>query len=370
MRILQIGKYLSPVPGGMETVVDELCRGLAKQGVDVHCLVSNTMPKTVVEDRSGFHVTRVARFGTLASTPLSPGFGLHARRIHADLAHFHLPNPLATFVFSEPSMPYVVTYHCDIARYKKLLMAYRPHLEKFLRGSRKIIVSSKNLISSSPLLIVFRDKCRVIPFGIDTDHFQATSENQTLSLSLKGKYGEKIVLFVGRLVKYKGLQHLIPAMGGVDGHLLIVGDGPERSALESLSRKKDLTSKVHFLGHVPQEDLAAYYQASQAVALTSINESEAFGMTLLDGLAFGKPLLTTDLSTGVADVNLDGVTGFRVPVGNTDAMTRALRKLLENPALRAEMGENSLKHFRDHFNYEKMIASHLELYREVVGGNS
>jgi glycosyltransferase involved in cell wall biosynthesis len=367
MRLLQVGKYLKPVTGGIETVVYELCRGLSsKKDVKVTCLVSNAEAKTRIEKFENFHVIRAASFGTFASTPLSPSFGHFGRTIETDLIHFHLPNPLATFFFSKVKEPYVVTFHCDILRYKKLLKLYEPFLRKFLSKSRKIIVSSENLINSSPILRDFKSKCQVIPFGTDTSHLELSDFKFSRVKEMRLKYKNGFVLFVGRLVKYKGLDVLIKSIAETNADLVIVGRGQERKALEKLVNQLGITEKVHFAGFVPQEDLGIYYHACDVFALTSIDESEAFGLSLLDALACGKPLITSELSTGISQINIHGVTGFHVSVGDSKAIGQKINLLLSDNKMREEMGRNGQIHFKKSFSLGQMINSHLLLYKEIL----
>jgi len=239
-------------------------------------------------------------------------------------------------------------------------------MNKFLSGAKQIIVSSENLIRDSKVLQQFKEKCRVIPFGIDANYLKATPAQEELKIKIQKKFGENNILFIGRLVKYKGLNHLISAMTEVSGNLLIIGGGPERLPLEKLVAQLGLSDKVHFIGFVPEEEIGAYCLASKAMALTSINESEAFGMSLLDGLAMGLPLLTTSLPTGVNIVNIDGQTGYQVPVGDVKAISRQLNTLLKDDSLRARLGASGKLHFQKNFQLTTMVQAHMDLYRKIL----
>jgi glycosyltransferase involved in cell wall biosynthesis len=366
MKLLHIGKYLPPVPGGMETSVLQLCDGLSEAAHDVTCLVSNTSPNTVREKLGKVSVIRAARFGTLASTPLCPTFHREGLRVEAQLYHFHLPNPLATFSFGDFNRPYVVTYHCDIVRYPALLALYKPSMLKFLKRSKGIVVTSKELLETSNVLGEVADKCTVIPLGLATAHLEKNETRIKLADDLRRKWGNRIALFVGRLVPYKGLADLVSAMKSVDGSLIIVGQGPERALLQRQIAELNLGSKVHLAGYIPDETVGAYYQAAQVVALTSRNESEAFGMCLLEGLACGKPLLTTNLKTGVKSVNIDGVTGLHVPVGDVGAISKSLSRLLEDEALQKKLGEAGHRHFLTNYQRSAVVQAHVRFYEKAL----
>jgi glycosyltransferase involved in cell wall biosynthesis len=368
MRILQVGKYLPPVTGGIETVVFELSSGLSKlKNVEVTCLVTNTKAKTVRERINNFDVIRAASFGSLASTPISLSFRSEERKIVRDLSHIHLPNPLATATMNQPHTPYVVTYHCDIVRYKKLLKLYEPSMRRFLKGAAKILVSSEALIETSPVLRDFKEKCVVIPFAVDETNLALNGSRTVLKDKIIDQHGPKIILFVGRLVRYKGLPYLIEAMKQVDGKLVIVGTGPESEILKRYVQSESLSDKVKFEGYVKQNDLGAYYHAAKAVALTSLDASEAFGVCLIEALACGVPLVTTRLTTGVSSVNVDGVTGLQVPVGDVNAIAAGLNRILDDKSLRETFSENARAHFQKNFGLERMAQDHLNVYREVLG---
>jgi glycosyltransferase involved in cell wall biosynthesis len=367
MKLLHVGKYLPPVPGGMETSVLQLCQGLSElNSVEVSCLVSNTHPKTIRETIGSVSITRAARFGSLASTPICPTFRSEGLASQAELLHIHLPNPLATVSFRDCKKPYVVTYHCDIVRYQTLLSVYRPSMIRFLKRASRVIVTSKELLESSPVLREVSDRCQVIPLGISTAHLEQNEERTLLSKELQNRFGERIVLFVGRLVPYKGLDDLILAMKSVTGHLLIVGQGPQKKFLEDLVSSNNLADKVTLAGYVPDEKIGAYYHAAQMVALTSRDESEALGMCLIEGLSCSKPLLTTRLRTGVLSVNLENETGLHVNVGDRTEIARKLGMILDDPQLAARLGAAGLKHFKKSFERSAVVNAHLKLYEQVL----
>ncbi len=353
----------------MESSLFQLCDGLTRvSGVDVTCLVSNTGPRTIEEKVGRIGVIRAARFGSLASTPLCPTFRRKDLEKDHDLVHFHLPNPLATFAYADCSRPYVVTYHCDIVRYPGLLKAYLPALRSFLNRAKRVIVTSKALQSSSPVLRNFRE-CDVIPLGLDPSYLAPNQEREALCARLRAEHGEKIALFVGRLVPYKGLGDLIEAMERVEGKLVIVGQGPERERLEKLVKDNDLERKVSFAGYVPEDQIGAYYHACDVVTLTSTNTSEAFGMCLLEGQACKKALLTTRLPTGVAMVNLADVTGVQAEVGDILGIAESLNRVLGDRELSRKLGEAGYAHFKKNFERDVVVDTHMNLYRGVLGAS-
>ncbi|MGA7870695.1 MAG: glycosyltransferase [Candidatus Binatus sp.] len=367
-RVLQIGKYYPPHRGGMETHLEQLAGELNKS-VDLEVLVSNESRKTAVEWVDGVKVSRIGKAWELASTPICPQMTKAIHRARADLVHVHLPNPAAVVALLASGYrgPTVVTWHSDVVRQRVLAGLFQPLLNAFIRRCSAIIVSSPNYLLSSPVLRANRRKCRVIPFGIPPELFQR--ECTSAVAAIRKRFGSRIILTVGRCVYYKGLEYLIRSMLKIpDAQLLIIGDGPRRLALEAETRAFGLSDRVAFLGSVA--DPVPYYQACDIFALASIARSEAFGIVQLEALAAGKPVVNTLLPSGVPFVSVDGVTGFSVTPGDSDALAKALSQLLNQPALRSKFGQEGIRRVNRHFTLQRMVDRTLRLYAELVDGEA
>jgi glycosyltransferase involved in cell wall biosynthesis len=195
-----------------------------------------------------------------------------------------------------------------------------------------------------------------------------TSASRRRAAEVRARHG-RFVLFVGRLVYYKGLPQLIESMREVDsslGKLVIVGDGPLRREAEAKIASLQLQERVTLVGAVPQAELNAYLEACQLLVLPSISRSEGFGMTQLEGMLFGKPLVTTRLLSGVQLVNVDGQTGLQVPPLDSPALAGALTRLLADDALRVSMGAAALERVKSRFSLEQMIRGYREAYRQAL----
>ena len=172
-------------------------------------------------------------------------------------------------------------------------------------------------------------------------HSRASSWMKTVaSKSDELRDGLPSVLFVGRLVHYKGVEFLIRAMENVKARLWISRHGTAgRFASETWPGRKGLADRVEFLGQVSDEDLIAYYHACDVFALPSITTQEMFGLVQLEAMACRKPVISTNLPTGVPWVNQHGKTGYTVSPGNPEELAEAIRLLLASRELRQEMGE-------------------------------
>jgi len=361
VHILHIYKDYPPVLGGIEGHVPDLAEGLVARGHQVTVLVTSRDRRTSIEQPSpGLTVIRAARMLHLASTPLSPAMIALARTIFVDVVHLHFPYPpgdMAALALPG-SPPLVVYYHSDIVRQKSLLHIYRPLLALTLRRAARIITSSPGYIASSPFLRPYAAKCEVVPIGVDVTRFTPSDRRANAVPRL---------LFVGRLRYYKGLHFLIEALRQVKGaELWIAGNGPERTRLERQVANAGLGDRVRFLGDVTDEDLPELYRQADVFVLPSHLRAEAFGIVLAEALASGLPCISTALGTGTDFVNVHNETGLVVPPGDVTALAEAIRRLLDNPTLRATYSEAAIHRARTLFSRERMLDAVEWVYRQAV----
>lgn len=367
MKVLQVGKFYDPYSGGIETVLKNLCEGLRSK-VDLRVLVSNTSCKTIYQ-HSDFPITRVGSLGSLLSASISPSFPYWLRKLSGDIVDVHIPNPLAelSYFLSGTDGKLVVHFHSDIVRQKKLLQVYKPFLDNFYKRAVRVIVPTPHHITCSSFLSRVQNKCCVVPFGIYLREFDLSTDEMKKVDSLRSD-GPPKVLFVGRLVYYKGVDVLIQAMSDIPAKLWIIGTGPLEADLKELTAKLNLEKKVEFIGNISNRDLVCYYHACDLFVLPSIAFSEMFGMVQLEAMACRKPVVATNLPTGVSWVNQDGFTGLLVPPKNASALAQAIQKLIQNPSFSMEMGDAGRKRVEEIFTAEKMADGVMEVYKEVMNG--
>jgi rhamnosyl/mannosyltransferase len=366
LRALHVGKFYPPYKGGMETHLQALCEGL-QPDVSVQVVVASEDHRSTEDLVHGIKVTRAGTLFSFSAAQVCPRMVSEIRRAQADVIHLHWPNPMAVVAYlaSGHRGPLVITYHSDVIRQKMLARTFAPILHRALARSAAIIVTSPNYLVSSPVLSAYRDRCYVIPFGIPLEHLQRYDE--VAAMRIRQRYGPHLILSVGRLVYYKGYEYLIRAMARVQGHLLIVGQGPLRHKLEQLARECGVAERVTFAGYLPDAELAQYYHAADVFVLASIARSEAFGLVQLEAMACGKPVINTRLDSGVPFVSLDGVTGLTVPPMDTGALAAAINQLLGDSALRATYGAAARRRVRAEFSMEVMTRRTLDLYAQVFG---
>jgi rhamnosyl/mannosyltransferase len=237
-------------------------------------------------------------------------------------------------------------------------------MRMFERADR-IIVTSTTYLETSPLLVRFKEKCVVIPLGIDREKFDKRGCEEEIT-TIRSHYRRRIVLFVGRLTHYKGIPYLLEAMKWVSGRLLIIGKGELEPQLRDQVAQNNLSTKVDFLGELEERKLVPFFHACDLLVLPSITRNEAFGLVQLEAMACGKPVVSTRLETGVQYVNQDGKTGLIVPPRDSEALADAINRLLGDGDLRKRMGIEGRRRVEREFTKEKMARRTLKLYERVL----
>ncbi len=368
-RILHVGKYYPPVDGGIESHVHDLVTALSGR-YEVTALVFNTERRTVDEPVEGVRVVRVATLGRVLSTEMAPTFPLWFLRLRdADLIHLHTPNPLGELacLAAPRSARLVVTYHSDVVRQKLLGRINRFVLHRVMKRADRVIAFTKRYMETSPVISRYADKCAIIPHGIDLTEYASTPGVDARAAGLRREHGPGTALFVGRLVYYKGVDVLLRALALVpDLNLIVVGDGPTRESLQSLSRELGVSDRATFLGRVSHEEKVACYHASDFLVLPATHRSEAFGLVQLEAQACGIPVITTDIDSGVPYVTRDGETGIIVPPGDPEALAAAMRGLGGDRGLRERYGAAGRRRVEDFFSREVMTRDCVRLYEELL----
>lgn len=369
-RVLQLSKFYPPYWGGIESVTFEITEGINSMGMPCDVLVANTRLKTELDVfPKGYQVWRAANFGRLFSTSLAPAliFKLNEIKDRYDIIHVHFPDPLTAFALFvlNPKAKIIIHWHSDIIKQSFLLKFFLPLQNAVLKRAELIIGTSPLYISESLQLRNFLYKTIAIPLGsrvTDQDTDQKTAE-------IKHQFEGKTILFgLGRLVYYKGFEYLIEAASILPEKyvVLIGGTGPLHEKLRSLIDSKKLSNKVFLLGKVSEFDLAAYYKACRIFCFPSTHASEAFGVSQIEAMSFGKPVVATLISkSGVPWVNEAGVSGLNVPVANPRELAKAIQLIDENETVYKQFSSGALNRYQTFFTPEKMVGTVMESYKAV-----
>jgi len=382
VRILHLGKFHPPAVGGIELFVRDLAVALDARGAENLLLVHHHRPlrRSCRETADGLPVVRTMTFGQLAYAPLAPSLPWHLLRLvrtfRPDIVHVHMPNTSGfAALLLPPRLPVVLHWHADVVPSRidaKLALLYPPYrlLErKLLTRAAAVIATSQPYLDASRALAPFRDKCAVVPLGIDPGRLQRPAPKRVADL--RRSYGDRpLVVALGRFAYYKGFQHLVRAATELpQACVVIIGDGPERPAVSRLVSDLGLTDRVFLPGQLPDAAAHEHLAACDLFCLPSVERTEAFGLSLLEAMAFGKPLLTTALAgSGVSWVNQDGQTGLVVPPADPPALAAVIRTLLDDPARAAGYGRQALERLDQQFHINE-IAERIELiYRTTLVG--
>ncbi|MGI4860766.1 MAG: glycosyltransferase family 4 protein [Janthinobacterium lividum] len=366
MRVLHFYKTYKPdSQGGVEQLIWQICSGGARRGI-VSEVLTVTRSEGTVDMGDHLH-HRVRQDFELASSSFAlAAFGEFKRRAAwADVVHYHFPWPFMDLVHFATGVkkPTVVTYHSDIVKQKHLLRLYQPVMHRFLGSVDSIVATSPNYVRTSEVLTRYQDKVSVIPIGLDRDAYP--SAEPARMLAWRERIGPRFFLFVGNLRYYKGLHHLLDALAGTTFPVVIVGGGHLEAELKQQAERLSLPH-VHFVGAVPDADKIALLTLCEAVLFPSHLRSEAFGISLLEGAMFGKPLLSCEIGTGTSYVNIDGETGIVVPPRDPQALREGMTWLWQHPEEAAVMGQAGHARYLQHFTADKMIDQYAALYARLA----
>ena len=367
LKVLHAGKFYPPSRGGVETVLEDLCTGTARDW-RVDAVVSNHSPRTVRERRDGVGLVRAAALAMFGPVPVCPTLPFHLWRRRHDCVILHEPNALAALALLlwTRARHLVIWHHSDPLRPGWALHPYAV-LQRFLYRRATCVIASSPRLAESSTVLRFAGTTAIIPYGIALERFAGTTDGQAARAeAIRAGYPGPRVLFVGRLVYYKGLDILLEAFTKCPGTLLVIGRGPLENTLKGMAAALHIRSRVAFLPEVPSDELVAYYHAADVFVLPSTERTEAFGIVQIEAMACGLPVVSTDLPTGVPWVNQDGITGLVVPPRDPDALAAAINRLLDDSALRERMGEEGRRRATEVFSRDRMVQDFRNLIEKIA----
>ncbi len=373
LRIAQVCPYFHPHVGGVESHVLELSRELQRRGHEVAVVTSNSNGAAPREEYLGIPVVRVKPLVTWFASPVAPGITRALGVLPHDVVHAHSPPPLSSYYASRATRrsgkPIVVTYHCDLELPRAVgILAtalYRRTLEATtLARAARVIVTSRTYAATSRT--AWRQNPQVIPMAVDARWFNPKVEPG----DVRTRYGlgpGPMVLFVGRLVRHKGIENFLEAARLVpEAQWVVVGDGPWRRRLGDYAQAVG-ASNVRFLGRVPQGDLPRIYATSELLVLPSVSRLEAFGTVALEAMASGRPVVLSDIP-GVREVITHDTEGLLFEPLNAEDLGRKVRALLEDEEKRRHMGAEGRHKVEEIYSMERVAAQVEQVYRDVLEG--
>lgn len=383
MKITQIFKiYWPDNGGGIAKVMESIADGFRDWEQEIIVCQDSRKKKCADDSYRGIAVHRCRQLFEAVSTPVSLQFllDIKKRTKDSDFVIYHFPYPMADLavLFGMYSGKLIVWWHCGFEKYQKLAWLYLPFVRHTLRKADCIFVSSKGNIVNSKVLGQFQTKCRVIPFCVSDEclqrgkaHAEKIKQMQAASLGQEqsaGKQKAVRILFIGRLVWYKGCDVLLRAfarMKNKNCSLVIVGSGPLEQDLKRLAASLQLRH-VHFAGMVSEEEKMRQIENCDFLVLPSVSKAEAFAVVQIEAMAFGKPVINTHLKSGVPFVSVDGVTGKTVKPGSVRELAQAMEELASNEKLRMEYGANGLAAVHRKYTQRKMVCRYRKAFLELL----
>lgn len=368
MRVLHLFKsYLPDSMGGIEQTIFQLCEASRPFGVENSVLTLSPRPAQQPMKIASHQVHQAKQDINLASTGISRDVFQKFKRLarDVDIVHYHFPWPLMDLLHfhAKHGKPTVLSYHSDIVRQKHLLQLYRPLMHRFLRSVDQIVTASPNYLATSKVLEHYKSKTMVIPYGLDK---QGYADMDPARLAYwQQRFPNGFFLFVGVMRYYKGLHILLHACEHCDYPVLIVGAGPLEKTLRRLAERLRLHN-VHFLGSLSDAEKNTLLHLSRVVVFPSHLRSEAFGVSLLEGAMFGKPMISSEIGTGTTYINIDEVTGLVVPPSDASALRAAMHRLWNDSETARQMGIAAAQRYEALFTSERMGESFSEIYQRLV----
>jgi rhamnosyl/mannosyltransferase len=368
IRVLHVYRsYFPDSHGGMEEVIRQIARNTAQLGVESRVFTLSPDPRPPVVKVDGSDVYRFKRTFEVSSCGVSLTASGGFRRLveWADGIHYHFPWPFGDLLhfLGRVRKPTLLTYHSDIVRQKRLMWIYRPLMRPFLRRVDAIVSTSENYFATSEELARYSEKIEVIPIGLDESAYPEVSDREITAV--RRRVGEGFFFFVGVLRYYKGLHILLDALQGTPLRCVIAGAGPIERELKRRAAVLGLDN-VHFLGYVDDVEKVALMRLCRAVVFPSHLRSEAFGVTLLEGAIYGKPLISTEIGTATSYINVDGETGFVVPPADAKDLREAMLRLAQDESLAQRMGRAARRRYEALFTGRLMGERYADLYKRLV----
>lgn len=375
MKILHIGKYYWPIPGGIETAVRDIAVEQVRQGHSAWILSHWQKPGQTASQEiyEGVSVLRIPIIGHMAYAPIAPSFPRTFRdifdRIHPDIIHVHMPNLSPLWLgMHKWGVPIVVHWHSDVFTSLKSIPialfypAYALFQRKLLRRATAIISTSSYYRQASKPLRSFQEKTVTIPLALDTARMNT---GHKIEFNIPN---QPYVLSAGRFTYYKGFDVLIRAAAHLPDtiQVVIVGDGPLRTKLQDLVVELGLKDKVVLPGRLADDELQNLMAQCSVFCLPSIDRTEAFGLVLLEAMYYARPLVSTRVGgSGMQLVNEHEVTGLCVESGDESSLAGALDFLLHNPHLAQRMGKEGKKRVETEFHISSLVQNLTRLYASL-----
>jgi len=372
---MNIGMVCFPTYGGSGVVATELGIALANKGHRVHFMsYSQPFRLNLFNENLFYHEFNVNDYPLFEYQPYESVLASKIVDVaiyeQLDVLHVHYAIPHASVAYTAQQilkskkihLPYVTTLHGTDITLVGRDPAFEPVIRFSLNHSNAITSVSESLKKDTLSTFKIDNKITVIPNFINIKEYAEVKEH-----CIKRKYapkGEKVLVHISNFRKVKRIQDVIAVFekvrNEIPAKLIFVGDGPEKAAMEQLTRQLGLHHDVYNLGKItdPREIL------SVADLFILPSETESFGLAALEAMAMKVPVISTNTG-GLPEVNVNGKTGFLSGVGEVDEMAKNALSLLKDPKKLEQFRENAYDQAKK-FDIEKILPQYEKLYKQLL----
>lgn len=351
-KILHLTKTYHPYTyGGVETVIKKITNLLSKN-YKFDILSTNKFDNTLIKKKNISYFSFKENLN-IFSTPFSINLLLHFYRSKNlySIINFHYPWPFMNLCifFLRKKIKKVVTYHADAISGNKIIdILYLPFAFFFLKKMDKIVVTSSQYYKSSKILKFFKKKIKIIPNFIDVKKINKIND-------------KNYILFLGALRKYKGFDVIRDAAKLVNYKFILAGNFTKKDII-----KFNFSKNVKFIFKPSEKKKNELLKNCSLLILPSTNRLEAFGLALLEAANFKKPVISSNLSTGVNSIIKNNFNGFLIRPNDYVQLVKKINYLMQNIKIRKKMGLKNYKILINKFNSKMGAAKYKKLYYNLL----
>jgi glycosyltransferase involved in cell wall biosynthesis len=352
--------------GGVETYVDQLSGQLAAAGNLVTILCAGTgNPRP---PPPGVRVVPHRAIAWFGNTPITPALPITLLREEVDIIHTHLPTPWSAdwsrIIANRRKIPLVLTYHSGIVGEGAAGLAARLYnntaLISLLKRADSIIIARKTFMPEC--MRPFKEKITVIPIGVDISAFHPVVQERPVDIFF--------LSVLDRFHHFKGLDVLLEAVRDVSKKIpgvrvAVGGAGLEITVYAARARTLGIEQQVCFLGYIPQAEMNNWYNRSQVFVLPSTDPvRETFGIVLLEAMAAGRPVITTEIAGMAGDIRACDA-GIVVPRNDVGALAQAIKSLLSDTGRAEQMGVRGRRMVEQRYQWPQIAGRIEEVYKKL-----
>lgn len=372
---MNIGIVCYPTFGGSGVIATELGKGLAQKGHNVH-FITYKEPARLLDtfnENIFFHEVRLNDYPLFDYAPYETALASKlvdvAINAKLDIFHVHYAIPHASAAYMARQIllqkgidvPVITTLHgTDITLVGKD-PTYEPVVTYSINQSCGVTAVSDSLKQDTFAHFDIKNEIEVIPNFIDFSRFKKTNKEHFKKAIAPN--GEKILVHTSNFRKVKRVEDVIQIFckvsKAIPSKLLMIGDGPERQATETLARSLCTSMDVRFLGK--QEAVEELLAVADVFLMPS--ETESFGLAALEAMACEVPVVSSNAG-GIPEVNIEGVTGFLLDVGDVDGMAKRTMELLQDEEKLVQFKKNAFAQAQK-FDIKNILPQYEAFYQKV-----